>query len=147
MARPVKGKVTLLELPKLMRDELDMKVIDLNTSSLASYDPKYLDKVRAAADAAGCLLINLKMNQRGLDMNSVDDAVRKKALAEYKRCIDAAAQLGLRWARPLPLKATPDMKIHVASYQELADYGAQRNVQMLVENTPGWNRIRRACRS
>jgi hypothetical protein len=132
--QPAKDKFTLLELPRMMRDELDMKVIDLNTSSLASYDPAYLDKVRSAADAAGCFLINLKMNQKGLDMNSPDAAVRNKALTEYKRSIDAASRLGLRWARPLPLKATPDMKIHVASYQELADYAAARNVQMLVEN-------------
>jgi hypothetical protein len=134
VAKPAKGKFTLLELPKLLREELDMKVIDLNTSSLASVEPKYLDKVRQSADKAGCLLTNLKMNQRGLDMNSPVDAIRLKALTEYKRSIDAASHLGLRWARPLPLNGRPDMKIHVASYQELADYAAKRNVEMLVEN-------------
>jgi hypothetical protein len=134
VAKPAQDKFTLLELPRLMRDELDMQVIDLNTSSLASTDPLYLEKVRAAADDAGCLLTNLKMNQRGLDMNSTNVAVRNKALTAYKRSIDAASALGLRWARPLPLKDRPDMKIHVASYQELADYAAKRNIEMLVEN-------------
>ncbi len=132
-----KDKFTLMELPRIMRDELDMRVIDLNTSSLASNEPAYLDRFRAAADKAGCILINLKLNQRGLDMNSPDKAIRDKALSEYKRSIDAASRLGLRWARPLPLKERPDMKIHVASYRELADYAADRNVQMLVENY-GW---------
>jgi len=134
---PASGKLTLLQLPRILRDELDMRVIDLNTSVFPSYDPAYLDRLRKAADDAGCILTNLKLNQRGLDMNSVDDDVRRNALHEYKRSIDAASHLGLRWARPLPLPARPDLAIHVASYQELADYGAERGVQMLVENF-GW---------
>jgi hypothetical protein len=136
-SRRTKSKFTLLELPRIMRDELDMRVIDLNTATLASEEPAYLDKVRAAADKAGCILTNLKLNQRGLDMNSRDKDVRDKALAIYKKSIDAAARLGLKWARPLPLKPKPDMAIHVASYRELADYAAERNIQMLVENY-GW---------
>lgn len=137
VAKPAKGKFTLLELPRILRDELDMKVIDLNTSSLASFEPGYLDQVRKAAEDAGCFLTNLKLNQRDLDMNSPDQKVRERALVEYKRSLDAAARLGLRWARPLPLKERPDMKIHVASYRELADYAAERKIQMLVENY-GW---------
>ncbi|MDF1743622.1 MAG: TIM barrel protein [Gimesia sp.] len=135
--RTTKGKITLLELPHILRNELGMTVIDLNTSTLASTDKKYLDQVRTAADKAGCILTNLKMNQRKLDMNSADAAVSNKALTTYKKSIDAASHLGLKWARPLPLAKRPDMKIHVASYRELCDYGAERNVQMLVENY-GW---------
>lgn len=136
-AKPAKGKITLLELPRILCNELGMRVIDLNTSTLASTDQKYLDQVRAAADKAGCTLTNLKMNQRNLDMNSADAAVRNKALTTYKKSIDAASHLGLKWARPLPLARRPDMKIHVASYRELCDYGAERNVELLVENY-GW---------
>ena len=95
-ARSGNGKFTLLELPRIMRDELDMRVIDLNTSSLASDEPAYLEQVRKAADDAGCYLTNLKLNQRGLDMNSADKAVREKALTEYKRSLDAAGRLGLK---------------------------------------------------
>ena len=131
------GKFTLLQLPRILRNELDMRVIDLNTSVFPSYDRKYLDRLRKASDDAGCILTNLKMNQRGLDMNSIDEDVRRHALTEYKRSIDAAAHLGLQWARPLPLPDLPDMDIHVASYRELADYGAERDVEMLVENF-GW---------
>lgn len=133
-AHAAKTKFTLLQLPQIMRDELDMRVIDLNTSTLASTDPAYLEKVRTAADKAGCILTNLKLNQRGLDMNSRDEDVRNQALDTYKKSIDAAALLGLKWARPLPLKQKPDMKIHVDSYRILADYAGKRNIQMLVEN-------------
>jgi hypothetical protein len=136
-ATPTKGKITALELPKILREELGMTVIDLNTSTIASTHPAYLEKLRAAADKAGCVLANLKLNQRGLDMNSPDKAVREKALATYKKSIDAAAILGLKWARPLPLKPLPDMAIHVTSYRELCDYAAKKNIQMLIENY-GW---------
>ena len=133
-------RFTLLELPRILRDELDMRVIDLNTASFPDFGGvtnAYLDRLKAAADDAGCAITNLKMNQRGLDMNSRDDSVRKKALVEYKRSIDIASRLGCRWARPLPGKLKPDMTTHVDSYQRLCEYGAERNVQMLVENF-GW---------
>lgn len=137
VAQPAAGQFSLLELPRVMRDELDMRVIDLNTSSLASVDEAYLDRCREAAEKAGCVFTNLKMNQRDVDMSSADEATRRKALEIYKASIDAASRLGCRWARPLPLPERPDMKIHVASYQGLADYGAGRNIEMLVENY-GW---------
>jgi len=131
------GKFTLLELPRILRDELDMKVIDLNTSTLASFEPAYLDKVRGASEAAGCVIINLKMNQPNLDMASPNADERAKAMSEYRRSIDAAARLGARWARPLPLPDRPDMDLYLSAYRELADYGAERGVEMLVENY-GW---------
>jgi len=131
------GAFTLLELPRLLRDEVGIRVIDLNTSSFASSDRAYLDRLRQAADKAGCVLTNLKMNQRDIDMNSPDPRIRNKALTVYKQSIDVAAHLRIRWARPLPRAKKPDMSIHVASYRELCDYGAKRNVQLLVENF-GW---------
>ena len=138
VARPAKTtQFSMLELAEILRDELDMTVIDLNTSSLGSEEPAWLDKVREAVRDAGCTLINLKMNQHGLDMNSPDRNIREHALAVYKRSIDAASHLGIPFARPLPLKETPDMAIHVASYRELADYAAERDVTMAIENY-GW---------
>lgn len=137
VARAARGKFTLLELPGLLRNELDMKVIDLNTSALASNEPAYLESIRTAADDAGCVLTNLKLNQRDLDMSSPDRNVRERALTVYKASIDSASRLGIRWARPLPLKPRPDMKLHIDSYRELADYATERDVQMLVENF-GW---------
>ncbi|MDG1896257.1 MAG: TIM barrel protein [Fuerstiella sp.] len=135
-----KGSFTLLQLPQIMREELDLRVIDLNTSSFpdfASVDEKYCERLRRVADRFGCVLTNLKMNQRGIDMNSPQQDVRQKALTEYKRSIDIASRLGCRWARPLPQMQRPDMAIHVASYRELCDYAAERDVTMLVENF-GW---------
>src|SRR6187200_962988 len=41
---PQAGKLRLLDLPRIMRDDLDMKVIDLMTATLASLEPTYLEK-------------------------------------------------------------------------------------------------------
>lgn len=131
---------SLLDIPGILRNELNLRVVDLNTSSFPDFskvDQTYLDKLRKAVDDAGCVMTNLKMNQRGIDMNSPDKQIRDKALTEYKRSIDIASQLGCRWARPLPAKPKPNMQIHIESYRELCDYGAERNVTLLVENF-GW---------
>jgi hypothetical protein len=135
--RPEAGQIGLLDLPRVLRDELDMRVIDLNTTTLGESGPIDLDALRDAAHQAGCFLTNLKMNQRDLNMDSPDEQVRAHAMSEYKKSIDVAAQLGCRWARPLPRAEEPDFAIHVASYRELADYAAEKNVEMLVENF-GW---------
>ncbi len=102
------GQFKLLELPRIVHDELGMRIIDMNTTTLGSLDPAALDQFRTAAAEAGSLLTNLKMNQRDIDMDSAEPAMRRHALAEYKRTIDAASRLGCRWARPLPRQNRPD---------------------------------------
>ena len=134
---PARGKITLFEWPRVLREELDLRVIDLNTTTLGSFEPARLDRFREAAEKAGCALTNLKMNQRGLDVSSPEAAIREQALAEYRRSIDAAARLGLKWARVLPTKERPDLALHVLALQKLADYAAPRKIQLLVENY-GW---------
>ncbi len=131
------GKIAVLDLPKVMRDELDMRVIDLNTSTIAGLSNKQLDQLRDNAEKSGCWLTNLKMNQRGLDLASPDATKRSRALDIYRTTIDVAARLGTRWARPLPLARVPDWDVFVDAYQQLAEYGQKRKVQLLVENY-GW---------
>lgn len=131
------GKLRLLDLPRIMRDELDMRVMDLMTATLVSLEPKYLGQLRRAADDAGCVLTNLKMNQRGLDLANADEAVRRQALDTYRKTIDAAALLGVGWVRPLPGPKPPDLKLLVPSYRELIDYAGEKDIGVLIENF-GW---------
>lgn len=130
------GKIAIMDLPRIMREELDMRVIDLNSNTLAKAGAR-IEEFRRQVRKAGCVVTNLKMNQKGLDMNSPDKAVRTKALAVYKKSIEDAARVGSPWARPLPLPPLPDMRIHVDSYRALADHGGKHGVGMLVENY-GW---------
>lgn len=131
------GKLRLLDLPKLMREELDLRVIDLMTATLVSLEPDYCEQLRAAAERAGCVLTNLKMNNPGLELGSADEARHRHALTDYKRTMDAAARLGVRWVRPLPGPKRPELARLAAGYRELMDYGAARGLGVLVENY-GW---------
>ncbi len=131
------GTFKLIDLPRRMRDELDLRVIDLMTATLASMEPAYLDQLRAAADSAGCVLTNLKMNQKGLEMASPEAAVRRQAMDIYKQTIDAAQRLGVRWVRPLPGARRPDLDLLGSAYRELMDYAGERDIGVLVENF-GW---------
>jgi len=134
-ARP--GKVRLLDIPKIMRDELGLKVLDLMTACFASFKPAYLDDLRNRADKAGLLITNLKMNQRGLDMANADDAIRQRAIDEYKKSIDVAERLGCRWVRPLPGPKRPESQLYVDSYRRLIDYAEPKGISLLIENF-GW---------
>jgi hypothetical protein len=131
------GKLRLLDLPKLLRNELNMRVIDLMTATLPSLKADYLKQLRDAAENAGCILTNLKMNQRGLNLGSADSGERRRAIEEYQRTIDEAALLGVKWVRPLPGPMRPDLNVLAGSYRELIDYAAPRGISLLVENF-GW---------
>lgn len=131
------GKLRLLDLPRIMRDELDMRVIDLMTATLVSLEPKYLEQLRQATADAGCVLTNLKMNQKGLDLAAADENLRRESIAVYRKTIDAAALLGVRWVRPLPGPKAPDLKVLVPSYRELIDYAGEKSIGVLIENF-GW---------
>jgi len=136
-AEAAPGKLRLLDLPQLMRDELGMRVMDLMTATLVDLSPVYLDALRAAADRAGCVLTNLKMNQPGLDLGHPDLAVRRHAITSYKLTMDAAARLGVRWVRPLPAAKRPDYAVLAEGLRELIDYGSGRGLGVLIENF-GW---------
>ncbi len=134
---PQAGKLRLLDLPRIMREEMDMRVIDLMTATLASMEPAYLEQLRGAAEKAGCVLTNLKMNLRDLDLGSEDEGTRRHAVDEFKRVIDAAAILGVRWVRPLPGNRRPQLSTLAKSYRELIDHAAPHGISLLVENF-GW---------
>jgi hypothetical protein len=131
------GKLRLLDLPKIMREQLDLRVIDLMTATLPSLDHDYLKQLREAAQREGCLLTNLKMNQRGLDLGHESADKRQQAIAEYKGTIEAAEVLGVQWVRPLPGPRRPDLRILAAAYRELIDFAAPRGISLLIENF-GW---------
>ncbi len=131
------GKLRLLDLPRIMREELDMRVIDLMTATLVSLEPAYLEQLRGATEKAGCVLTNLKMNLQNLDLGSEEEDTRRYAIGEFKRTIDAAAVLGVRWVRPLPGNRRPQLATLAKSYGELIDYAAPHGISLLVENF-GW---------
>jgi hypothetical protein len=130
------------DIPRILRDELDMKVIDLSTGTLgSSRERKRLDRMRQAAADAGCVITNLKVNATHLGVkvldlpfDHADRSIRRAAIDEYKQWIRAAQRLGARWLRPFPSEKRPEWSILIDSYRELAEFGAEHGVTIVVEN-------------
>ncbi len=135
-AKPTKGKFTLLELPGVLKDELDLEIIDFNTANFPSFEQDFIEKLRDAVEESGCIATNLKMNQK-VNMDSSKPEERAEAMRVYKKTIDAAQILGVHWVRPLPRSETPVRAQHISAYQELIDYAGERDITLLIENF-GW---------
>lgn len=136
--RSATKKFDILTLPKIMRDELDLKVIDLMTKTIPYLDADYCARFRDAAEKAGRVITNLKLNlDADAEIGSNDETVRQRSLEKMKHGIDAAERLGCRWVRPATTDKQPNEKLLVAGLRELIDYAAPKNITLLVENN-GW---------
>lgn len=136
--------IGLLDLPRFMRDELGMKVIDLNSGTLGTNDPAQLEKFRGAVEKAGCAISNVKVNPvvlqvKVLDLpfDHADRATRQKAVAGFKEWILAASRVGARWVRPFPADRKPEMSVMKESCTQLADYADGLKMALILENA-GW---------
>lgn len=136
-------KLTAFTLPRFMRDELGMQLIDFNTRWLESYDQNYVERVRLAAVKADCFFSNLKVNHKFGDLYSQDADERKLAMTNARQQVKVAKMLGARWIRFSVPKvgayagSGEDDVSKVAAHRELASFAAEHGIQLLVENG-GW---------
>ncbi len=119
--------VALPDLPRFLREELDLRVIDLNTNTIKGASRAQLEQFRTNAERTGCIITNLKMNHTGIALDS----------DLYRKSIDDAAVLGCRWVRALPGQQKPVWAAYVDGLRKLADYAAPRKIGLLIENY-GW---------
>ncbi|MFT4688359.1 MAG: hypothetical protein ACI9OD_000556 [Limisphaerales bacterium] len=131
------GGMQLTDIPQWVKEELGIRVLDMNTMNFPKLDLKEAESLRAAAERHGCVLTNLKLNQRGLDPGHADKEKREHAVAEYLRSIDLAAVMGMRWVRPLPTAQAPVHSHLINSFRQLAEHAQKKNITVLVENF-GW---------
>lgn len=134
--RPTGEQIRLLDFPRMLREELDLTVVDFNTMNFPSLDPAYAEELRAKVEESGCVATNLKMNQK-VDMASPDPSERGEAMRQYRQSIDAAKILGCRWVRPLPRSERPELGRMKSALDELIDYAGERGITVLLENF-GW---------
>jgi len=134
---PAPGKLYLLDLPPILREQLDLQVIDLMTATLPSVETHYLEALRSRAERAGCIITNLKLNQPEADIGSEDPVIKERSLRIYQESIDHAERLGCRWVRPLPKSKVASWDQYVDSYRRLIDYARPKGIGLLAENF-GW---------
>lgn len=141
------GKIPMLDMPKLARQEFDIEAIELVSTMLASTDAAYLDNLaKNAADNNVKLLLIMIDNQGAIA--DEDEAKRSQAVENHKKWIDIANGFGchsirMNWAGasrevvndPLQIKAVIDRS--VPGFRALCEYGDSKNCNVIIENHGG----------
>ncbi len=141
------GKIPMLDLPKIARQDFDIGGVELVNRMMASTDKAYVDEF-----AKNCADNNVKplliMVDGEGNIGSKDESQREDAVTRHMKLVDIAADLGchsirMNWAgaaqnvteSPEKLKAFID--VSVAPFRKLCDYGDKKNINIILENHGG----------
>ncbi len=132
---PRKPGMDLKDFPGMIASRFGVYNINPLADHFASTELAYLEAFRQAVAAAGSHLVDLGL--AGRRFWDPDSAVRQAAVAYGKRWIDIAAVVGSPSVRQ-HLEARPgvkpDVDLAVETLGALADYGASKNIVVLLEN-------------
>ncbi len=106
----------------------------------ASTDPSYLESFRRAVASAGSHMVDLGLS--GRKFWDPDPAKRQEALDYGKRWIDIAVVVGspsVRQHLAGSHDVKPDVSLGAQTLAKLADYGAAKNILVLLENDSAVN--------
>lgn len=129
-------KMDLTEFPAEVAKKFNVSHIEPNSRHFMSTDAAYLDRFNDALAKAGVKVANIAVDGRG-SFYDPDPAIRAGAITNAKNWVDVAVHVG-----------SPSIRAHVAgsrnsdpnvdraaeSLKEVADYGAQKNVVINLEN-------------
>lgn len=142
------GKIPMIEMPRLAREEWDIGAIELVNQMMPSSDKAYLDQLaKAAADHNVKIVLIMIDNQGGV--GAEDAAERETAVANHQRWIDIAHDFGchsirMNWAG-LPhdlMEKNPDqlghyIQLSTPGLQAICEHGEKKNIDVLIENHGG----------
>ena len=130
----------LKEFPGMIATKFGVHNINPLADHFASSEPAYLDAFRKAVETAGSHLADLGL--AGRKFWDPDPAQRRAAVDYGKRWIDIAVVIGspsvrqhLAGNRGLP----PDVERGAETLGKLADYGASKNIMVILENDTAIN--------
>lgn len=134
-----KPGMTLLEFPAQMVEKFGIHNINPVIEHFASTDPAYLAQLREAVAKAGSHFVDLGLN--GRPFYDPDPAERQKAIDYGKKGIDVALAVSSPSVRQhVGARHGVETNVDLAaeSLGRLADYGAQQNIVVNLENdAPG----------
>lgn len=133
-----KGKpgMTLLQFPAMVRDKFKVRNIEPLDSHFHSLEPAYLGGLRNAVEKAGCHVINIPVGVQE-SLYDPDAAKRKIGVGNAKKWVDAAVALGspsIRVHIQGVRGVKPDVARAAESLRAIADYGAEKNIVINLEN-------------
>jgi Xylose isomerase-like TIM barrel len=130
----------LRKFPELIADKYHVHNLELCSTHFESTEPSYLSDVKESLKKAYARVINMPVDYPhdwdGKGLCDPDDKQWRWEIAERKKWIDIAAQLGAQSIRPNPggTAQMTDMSRPIAAYKELGEYGKSKGVKVLIEN-------------
>lgn len=141
------GKIPMLDMPKLARQEFGIGAIELVNGMLDSAETNYLDQLAKNAADNDVRLLLIMVDREG-DIGAETREERKDAVGRHTKWIDAAAHLGchsirMNW-RGAPNEVVRDSQALKAfidrsavAFRKLCDYGDKKDINVLIENHGG----------
>jgi sugar phosphate isomerase/epimerase len=130
----------LKDFPGMIATRFGVHNINPLADHFASSEPAYVDAFRKAVEAAGSHLVDLGLG--GRKCWDLDPAERQAAVDYGKRWIDVAVVVGSPSVR-LHLAGSkgiaPDVERGAETLAKLADYGAAKNIMVILENDTAIN--------
>lgn len=138
------GKVPMLDMPKLARQEWDIEAIELVSGMLPSIEPAYISQLQKNAADNNVKILLIMVDGQGA-IGHRRDNFRTDAVDKHKVYIDLAAELGCHCIRmnwkgeekdtlenPEAMKEFIDRS--VPGFRALCEYGDTKNVGVTIEN-------------
>jgi sugar phosphate isomerase/epimerase len=123
------------DFPGFVAEKFGVFNINPLVNHFSSTEPSYLDAFRAALEKAHSHIVDLGLP--GGRFYAADAAVRESAVTASRTSVDIAVQVGSPSVRQHVAGHAgekPDVSLAAGSLQELAEYGAKRNVVINLEN-------------
>lgn len=133
---PAPGKIELKDFAAHIISKFNVNKIEPWTGHFPSTDPKYLNEFRTAVENAKGMIANIAVDGEQSPY-AANGKEREQAIAFRKKWIDAAAALGAHSVRtniPDAKDSKPDLDRAAASFSQIADYSARKNVVVNLEN-------------
>ncbi|MFO7974615.1 MAG: TIM barrel protein [Candidatus Hydrogenedentota bacterium] len=141
------GKIPMLDMPKIARNEFDIGAIELVNQMLPASDTAYLDKLaKNAADNNVKILLTMVDGEGVIGHPKADQ--RQDAVVRHQKWVDITDYLGghsirMNWTgaprdiaeRPAALKEFIDRC--VPEFRKLCDYADSKDINVMIENHGG----------
>jgi L-ribulose-5-phosphate 3-epimerase UlaE len=133
--------LTLLDVPLLFAEKLGIHNVELWSQHFTDTSPEYCRSIRKAAADVGSRIVNIQLDDPGYHLSHPDAARRGESVKFVKSWMDRAAACGAPSIRvntggskqPFNLQNTGN------GYRQLAAYGQQIDVKVLIENHGGYS--------
>jgi len=128
--------VDLRDFGRTVKEKLNLFHIEPWNAHFRSTEPKYLAELRSGWEQSGVTPINIAVDI-DFSIYDPDAAKRAKAVSLGKTWVDAAAAVGspgVRLNNPGVEGVQPNLGLAVDSLRQVADRGAEQNVQVSLEN-------------